>query len=928
MKTRLVLLSALSIGIAFLPALVVILYDHHVRSAANWYGATVILILLGSTAGLTLLLHAFILRPMLRLYRHIEDAENISLAGTEVSTKPTQRPADIADRLDTLIAKIKASQQILQESEERLQLALSTTHQGLYDLNVQSGDITVNPEYAAMLGYAYEGFRETRDGLLARLHADDQEVVPLALQDYLAGMRPDYRVEFRLRTNAGGWVWIFSVGAIVSFDAEGKPLRMLGTHLDITKRKEAEHHQRESDQRLNFALDAVGIGDWNMDLRTNIASRSLQHDRCFGYTEAVAEWGYETFLAHVHELDRARVDQVFIAALGGQGAYDVEFRTVWPDGSNHWLLSKGRFYFDSSGKPYRVAGIQVDVSHRKVAEAAMLDSENRYSLLFANSMDGVLQTTIDGVVVAANSAACTMFRLSEKEICEVGRRGLVDRTDSRLASLMAERDLTGRVKGELWMVRGDDSRFEAEITSTVYTDHAQHIFTSMVIRDITERKKAEADINKLAFFDPLTGLPNRRLLMDRLRQTVSSAQRTGHISAVMFIDLDHFKTINDARGHAVGDAVIQCVTRCLTPLLRQEDTLSRLGGDEFVVLMAIPADDLDHGAHAAMAVAEKIRLALEQPHTIDGQQYHVSGSIGVTLLPKYGQTADDLLREADTAMYRAKKAGRNRTAFFESTMQIEVEERLVIEHDLGLAIAAGQMEMYIQSQVNGDGNAVGGELLMRWTHQVNGPISPAIFIPVAEESGMIRQLGNWTLHQGCQALVQLAKAGRAMPLSINVSPHQFRQTDFIEQVRDALAQSGADPTQLILEVTEGLLIENLDDTIARMLDIARLGIHFSIDDFGTGYSSLSYLKRLPLFELKIDKSFIQDMPFDLDDTAIVKSILSMAKHLRLRVVAEGVETRQQADFLMTAGCDVMQGYLFARPMPIVEWLHRQDTALV
>ena len=813
---------------------------------------------------------------------------------------------------------MQTSQQQLEKSEERLRLALATTHQGLYDLDVQSGVVTVNREFASMLGYAYEDFRETLEDWNERLHPDDRDMAGQVYRDYIAGLRPDYRVEFRLRTNGNRWIWIYSVGAIVAFDASGKPVRMLGTHLNITERKEAELKHLESDHRLNFALDSAGVGDWNMDLRTNIATRSLQHDRCFGYTEAVAEWGYDTFLAHVHPRDRKRVDHMFTTALGGKGDYEVEFRTIWSDGSIHWLLSKGRFYFDDDGKPHRVAGIQVDVSQRKMIEAAMRESDTRYSLLFENSMDGVLQTTADGSVVAANTAACAMFGLSEKEICETGFKGLVGTDEVRFSTLMALRELTGRVKGELSMIRGDGSCFEVEITSAEYRDDSDEKYSSMSIRDITDRKKAEADIHQLAFFDTLTRLPNRRLLMDRLGHMLSSAHRSGHIGALLFIDLDHFKYINDARGHAVGDYVLKYVASCLTTQLREEDTLSRFGGDEFVVLMASLGDNFDEAVHAAMIVAEKILVALSQPFTIERQQYTLSGSIGVTLLPKFRQTADDLLREADTAMYRAKKAGRNRIVFFESMMQIEVERRLAIERDLGLAITGKQLEMHIQPQVNGAGNAVGGELLMRWTHPEAGPVSPEVFIPVAEECGLIIQLGNWTLNEGCKALVQLAKAGRAMPLSINVSPHQFRQADFVEQVRVALEQSGADPSHLILEVTERLLIENLDATIARMLEINGLGIRFSIDDFGTGYSSLSYLKRLPLFELKIDKSFIHDTPHD---TAIVQSILSMAKHLQLRVVAEGVEERQQADFLMSAGCDVMQGYLFARPMPMIEWLN-------
>ncbi|GGC61875.1 putative bifunctional diguanylate cyclase/phosphodiesterase [Undibacterium terreum] len=460
------------------------------------------------------------------------------------------------------------------------------------------------------------------------------------------------------------------------------------------------------------------------------------------------------------------------------------------------------------------------------------------------------------------------------------------------------------------------------------------VFTHWVAveRDITERKKSEARIHKLAFFDVLTGLPNRRLLLDRIGTLLTSARRTGLVSAVLFIDLDHFKNINEARGHAVGDALLRHVARRLGNLLREMDTVARIGGDEFVVLVSNVATDINGGAHAALAVAEKIRDAMAQAFIIDGQPYSTGATIGVTLLPKTGQSADDLLREADTAMNRAKSAGRNQIAFFESAMQFEVEQRLTIERDLAEAMASNQLQMYLQPQVDCEGQAVGAELLMRWNHPGRSEVSPAIFIPVAEESGMILRLGDWVLRQGCLTLVRLAEAGKAMPISINVSPKQFRQSDFVEKVRAVLDETGAPPSLLILEVTEGLLIDNLEDTIARMLQLTSLGVRFSIDDFGTGYSSLAYLKRLPLYELKIDKSFVQDAPADPSDTAIVQSILSMAKHLGLRVVAEGVETREQADFLIASGCDSLQGYLFARPMPVSEWLetglcHRQPELL-
>ena len=867
-----------------------------------------------------------VLRPLQHTLRSIEVDGYFSRTADVSSTRIEPGLFEIAGRFDALITKFKANEQVLKDSEERLRLALATTKQGLYDLNVQTGEVIVNPEYAKMLGYPFENFREIAETWRERLHPDDRQVVGQIYRDYVAGLRPDYRAEFRLRTSSAGYIWIYSVGAIVSYDAEGKPLRMLGTHLNITDRKQAELRQRESEQNISFAMEAANIGVWDMDLRTNAVNHSLHYDRCFGYTEPIAQWDYKTFLAHIHELDRERVDHACMKALGGKGDYDVEFRTVWPDGSTHWLMSKGRFYFNEDSKPYRVAGIQMDATNRKLAQQAIQDSESRYKLLFENSMDGIFQMTTDGIIVAVNAAGCAMFQLSEKQICDLPPYGLVDASDERVSKLTAEREATGRTKGEVRMIRGDGSRIEAEITSSVFSDSSGKKFTSVTVKDITERKQAEADINQLAFYDHLTNLPNRRLLMNRLEQALPNARRSGFISALLFIDLDNFKYVNDACGHAVGDALLIGVAQSLAPLLRSDDTFARIGGDEFVVLMATKMNEFDLAAHAAMVVADKIRSVLLQPIVIEGQQHVVSASIGLTLLPKYGQMPADVLREADIAMYRAKTAGRNQAAFFELKMQLDLEEWLATERDLALAITAGQLEMYMQPQVDMYGNPVSAELLMRWTHPDRGPISPAVFIPIAESSALILELGNWTLHQGCRAQVRLADAGRPLPLSINVSPRQFRQTDFVEQVREAVAKSGADPTKLIFEVTEGMLIENLDVTIARMLEIATLGIRFSIDDFGTGYSSLAYLKRLPLYELKIDKSFIQDTPSDPDDTAIVQSILSMAKHLRLRVVAEGVETHAQADFLLLAGCDVLQGYLYAKPMPIETWLVAQSTA--
>ncbi|MGO4476830.1 putative bifunctional diguanylate cyclase/phosphodiesterase [Massilia sp. 2TAF26] len=442
----------------------------------------------------------------------------------------------------------------------------------------------------------------------------------------------------------------------------------------------------------------------------------------------------------------------------------------------------------------------------------------------------------------------------------------------------------------------------------------------VVGRDITDRKNAADAIHRLAFYDVLTGLPNRRLLIERLDAMVVRAHTGGGLGAVLFIDLDNFKTINDARGHAIGDVMLKHAAQRVAAVLRQGDTVARLGGDEFVVLLENLGRDVQRATGAAQAVAEKIRAALAEDVEIGGQLYHASASIGVALPLRDGRTGQDLLREADTAMYRAKVAGRNGVTLFESSMLTEAERKLTLERDLAAAMENGELAMHLQLQIDHERTPVGAELLMRWRRADGTMVAPDVFIPAAESSGLILPLGQWALRQACLSWLRLDRAGLAVPLSVNVSPLQFRQPDFVDQVCAVLVETGAPASQLIFEVTEGLLVNDLNETIGRMHELARMGIRFSIDDFGTGYSSLAYLKKMPLYELKIDKSFIRDTPGDANGTAIVQSILAMADHLGLRVVAEGVETQQQASFLAANRQPAMQGFLFSRPVPLDDFI--------
>ena len=445
------------------------------------------------------------------------------------------------------------------------------------------------------------------------------------------------------------------------------------------------------------------------------------------------------------------------------------------------------------------------------------------------------------------------------------------------------------------------------------------VLLQRLARSFNELHLHSQDNHRLAFYDVLTGLPNRRLLMDRIDQLLASSQRGATFSAVMFVDLDRFKTINDARGHAIGDAMLCRVAARLEQAVRKADTVARIGGDEFVVLLGHLADDLAGASQAALAVADKIRVAIGQDVEIDGQLYRCTASIGVTMLPRVGgadHSALDLLREADTAMYRAKSGGRNGVAFFEAAMQAAVQQRLSMERELAAALAGGALRMLVQPQVDRHGRVIGAEMLMCWPQPDGTMVPPSVFIPVAEESGLILALGAWAMRQACESVLLLERTGVPLTLSVNVSPSQFSQPDFVEQVRGVLADTGAPASMLVLEVTEGVLVDRMADTIDRMAQLAALGLRFSIDDFGTGYSSLAYLRQMPLYELKIDRSFIVDTPGDAGSVALVQAILAMAGHLGLKVVAEGVETRAQADFLISHDCACMQGYLFGRPMPL------------
>ncbi len=563
-----------------------------------------------------------------------------------------------------------------------------------------------------------------------------------------------------------------------------------------------------------------------------------------------------------------------------------------------------------------------DVTAHHEAQRALKRSENRFRSLTELSSDWYWEqdeqlrfVSVDGSTLrVAGLVMPTNVGLTFWEV------GALNLQDSEWEQLRAEQ-LQQRTFRDLELHMSDAGGLEFWITvsGTPVFDDAGH-FTGYrgVGRNISERKRAQRKIEQLAFYDVLTGLPNRRMLIDRLKLALASSARRRQHGALLFIDLDNFKSLNDTLGHDVGDELLRQVAKRLGECVREIDTVARFGGDEFVVML----EELDEVAHQAAPQAEtvgkKVITALNHPFDLAGQQHHTSPSIGLTLIGDQAHGVDELLKRADLAMYQAKAAGRNTLRFFDPDMQAAANARAALESDLRQSIGRKELLLHYQVVVDAQGRTTGVEALVRWQHPERGLVMPGQFIALAEQSGLILHIGQWVLEAACAQLVAWNNSAvtRSLTIAVNVSARQFRHPEFADQILALLRLSGANPYRLKLELTESLLVTDMQDAIEKMGALRAIGVSFALDDFGTGYSSLAYLKRLPLDQLKIDQSFVRDVLTDPNDAAIARTILTLAHSLDLAVVAEGVETLGQRNFLMHAGCKAFQGYLFGRPVPV------------
>lgn len=558
--------------------------------------------------------------------------------------------------------------------------------------------------------------------------------------------------------------------------------------------------------------------------------------------------------------------------------------------------------------------------------SALRESEARFRFLFEQVAVGVAQIdTMTGRFVRVNQKYADIIGYTPTEMLVLDFQSLIHPDDLKASLANVERLKAGEIREfemekRLFCKNGRDIWVKLTV-SPMWMRGAKPDYHIVVIQDITGHKQAEEQVHQLAFYDPLTRLPNRRLFLDRLQQAQAHSTRHKTNCAILFIDLDNFKTLNDTRGHDVGDLLLIEVAERLRSSVRSSDTVARLGGDEFVVIIEGLSEDTVPAAGQAKDIGEKFLASITQPFKLQEFEYHGSSSIGIRLFRDGETSIDDLLKHADTAMYQAKTAGRNTLCFFDPSMQIALEMRTTMAIELRQAIARQQFKLHYQRQVDAEGTVVGAEVLLRWQHPERGMISPMVFIPIAEETGLIVPLGKWVLQMACAQLKQWEHDPdtRNFQLAVNISARQFRQLDFVDEVLEVLRKSEADPLKLKLELTESLVLQDIVHSIEKMEILCNAGIRFALDDFGTGHSSLTYLKRLPLEQIKIDQSFVNDIATDPSDEIIVRTIIVMSNSLGMKVIAEGVETEDQRDFLARNGCYTYQGYLFGRPMPIEDF---------
>ncbi|MEI7456452.1 MAG: PAS domain S-box protein [Nitrosomonadales bacterium] len=707
---------------------------------------------------------------------------------------------------------------------------------------------------------------------------------------------------------------IFPIEVSANFVKFGDKEYNIAYHRDITERKKSEAALRYSEQRLRDVSEASGEYIWEIDINlgyTFVSNRVLEVK---GYTPA--QLLGRTPAEFMPAEDAARVAEIVNLAISENKPFRLQHRDITPGGAVMWEEVNGVPFYDDAGILLGLRGTGLNITGRKLKEEQL-----RVAAVAFETHEAIMITDAAGTIIQVNQAFQHITGYQSDEVLGQNPRILSGgRNDKSFYTEMWQQLIKfGTWRGEIWDKRRNGQTYPNWMTITaVRDDNGVTTEYVAIFSDITQRKQAEEEIRNLAFYDALTRLPNRRLLLDRLHLALSISSRSNLYGAVLFLDMDRFKTLNDTLGHDYGDLLLIEVAERIKLCVREIDTVARLGGDEFVILIEEIAPVAEDASKHIAAIAEKIRNALSCPYQLKDKHHHSSPSIGVCLYRGVEESTDDLLKHADMAMYQAKDSGRNAVRFFDPLMQQAVEARVTLENDLRHALPNDQLQLHYQIQVDDNHRAVGAEALVRWIHPIRGMVSPAHFIPVAEESSLILEVGDWVLDTACRQLASWASSPLTaqLTLAVNVSAQQFKQTGFVEHIASVMRTYRIVPQRLKIELTESVVLNDVNDIVQKMHALKALGVKLSMDDFGTGYSSLSYLKNLPLDQLKIDQSFVRNIATDENDAVMVKTIIAMAQNFRLNVIAEGVETAAQLAFLRQNGCMCYQGYYFGKPVPI------------
>jgi diguanylate cyclase (GGDEF)-like protein/PAS domain S-box-containing protein len=817
------------------------------------------------------------------------------------------------------ITERKLSEEALRESLDSLMESQAIGELGSYVLDIGTGEWTSSDVLDRLFGIGKE-FAHTVAGWTSLIHPEERDLINAYFSEEVVGKGRDFNKVYRIvRQTDHAERWVHGIGKL-EFGGKGQPVKMRGVIKDITESKLSEMQLRDSEERYRATFEQAAVGI----IHASFEGRIL---RCNARFAAIIDYPAEdipglTVQQITAPEDIAASSAVMQRVASGTGAEAREKRYIRKDGSLFWVKVTISMQRDCQGRPLHFIGFIEDISERKRAEMQLRDNEGRYRTVFQTHFDAISIARLeDGKILDCNQAFLDMTGYEREEV--LGRTTLelriwADARDRQAMTKMVQQDSSFRGLEIQFRKKNGDVRWGEMSASVMEIDGSPCILA--ITRDLSAAKAAEKTIQSLAFYDPLTGLPNRRMLMERLHHPLAASARSRRSQALLLIDLDHFKTLNDTLGHRTGDLMLQKSAQRIVACTHEADTVCRLGGDEFVVVLEDLSKVAEEAAAQAVAVGEKILAAIDQPCQIEEHECHSTASIGIAVFGDRQDNTDEILKQAEIALYQAKATGRNTFRFFSPALQATVNARAALEEDLRQGIKAQQFLLYYQPQME-RGRVTGAEALIRWKHPRRGIVPPGEFIPLAEESRLILPLGDWVLETACEQIASWAgrKETAHLSVAVNISALQFRQQSFVEQVLATLSRTGANPGNLRLELTESMLVDNLDDIISKMNELKSHGLRFSLDDFGTGYSSLSYLKRLPLDRLKIDRSFVSDMLMDATSGAIAQTILSLGRAMGISVIAEGVETEEQRGYLAGLGCHSFQGFLFSRPLPLEQF---------